>query len=106
MTAEPQFAFVDVLGLLLAPVLVIAILSLPRPHRFWLRGVIAVAAGWLSAVLFMAFVLPMPQPADGPYGDDPVGIALAFGWFCPAVLVLLFAGIRYLWRRLRRNHVP
>lgn len=102
MAPDSQFAFVDVLGILLAPVLVIAILSLPRPRHFWLRGMIAVVASWLAAVLFMTFAIPSPQPADGPYGEDPVGIAIAFGWFCPTVLAFVFAGVRFLWHRLRR----
>jgi hypothetical protein len=108
-----QFTYVDALGTLLVPVLVIAVLALPRPRRFWIRCVIAVLAGWLSTVLFTLFIYNPSGIAaghalgqhfpEGQYDNNISGIAIFFGWLCPTVLVAIFASIRFWWLRRRRG---
>lgn len=113
MNPVSQFSYVDALGTWLIPILVIALLASPRPRRFWIRCVIAVLAGWLCIVLFTLLVYNPSGIAaghalgqhfpEGRYDNNTAGIAIFFGWLCPTVLVAIFAGIRFWWRRLRRN---
>lgn len=113
MNPDQLLTFVGAIDLLMVPVLVLTCLALPRPHRFWLRGMMAVFVSWLSTVLFTAYVY---NPAgivaghaagehfpEGQYDNNTVGIAILFGWLCPTVLVLIFAGIHFAWLRIRRE---
>ena len=113
MDSASQFAVVDGIGILLVPVLVIAVLALPWPRRFWVRCLAAVLVSWLCTVLFTLFVYNPSGIAaghamgqhfpEGQYDNNTAGIAIVFGWFCPTVLVAIFAGFRYLWLRHHRG---
>jgi len=113
MDPVSQFSLVEALGTLLVPALVIAVLALSRPRRFWVRCVIAVLSSWLCTVLFTLFVYNASGIAaghalgqdfpEGRYDNNTSGIAILFGWVCPTVLVLVFAGVRSLWLRHRRS---
>ena len=108
-----QFEYVKALSVWLVPALVLLLLAAPRPHRFWLRCVIAVLVGWIATVIFISLVYnPVGIAAghaldqhfpEGSYDNNTVGIAIFFGWLCPAVLVAIFASMRFLWRRFRRG---
>ncbi|MBX3713938.1 MAG: hypothetical protein KF800_18405 [Lysobacter sp.] len=113
MNPDQLLTFVDAIGLLMVPVLVLTCLALPRPRRFWLRGVMTVFVSWLSTVLFTAYVYnPAGNAAghaagkhfpEGQYDNNTVGIAIFFGWLCPTVLVLILAGIRFAMLRIHRK---
>jgi len=108
-----HFSYVEALGAMLVPVVVIAVLALPQPRRFWIRCVIAVLAGWLSTVLFTFFVYNPSGIAAGhalgqhfpeaSYDNNTSGIAILFGWLCPTALVAIFASIRFWWLRRPRG---
>lgn len=111
MNPHQLLSFIDAIGILMVPALVFTCLALPRPRRFWLRGVIAVLANWLSTVLFTAYVYNPAGIAaghaagehfpEGSYDNNTVGIAIFFGWICPTMLVLFVAGIRCAYSRKR-----
>ncbi|KRA20302.1 MULTISPECIES: hypothetical protein [unclassified Lysobacter] len=92
-----------VLALLLAalalPVVAFWLLrSRTRLHGLVAAG-IAVALGW---ALNLAYAFAAQDPA--PAADDNVAIAAAFGWACPAVLVLLtWLARRFVVRRARAD---
>ena len=101
----------DAVGFWLVPLLVVALLALPRPQRFLVRCVIAVLAGWLCTVLLfklgydpsgMAGDAAAVQAGAGD-GASNLRIAMFFGWVCPTAIALVFAALRFVWLRLRRG---
>ena len=107
MNPAAEFDLVNVLGILLVPAVVVAALAFPHPRRLWIRCLIAVIACWLCTIFFTSYVYNPAGIAAGQaagqhfpeasYDNNTIGIAILFGWFCPAVLVAVIVGIRYLW---------
>jgi hypothetical protein len=95
------------------PGLVIAVLPIPKPRRFWVRCGVAVFVGWLFDVLFTLFVFnPSGMSAsraisqhfsEANYDNHTSGIAMAFGWLTPVLIAIVFAGIRFSWKSVHRN---
>jgi hypothetical protein len=108
-----KFSYVQTLGTMLVPIIVIVALVIPRPRRFCIRCVIAVLMSWLCTVLFTLYLYNPAGIAAGHalgqhfpearFDNNTSGIAIMFGWLCPTVVVAVIAGIRHLWLRRHRG---
>ena len=108
-----KFEFAQLLWVWLTPVLALVLLLFPRPRRFWVRCLIATLLGWLCTILFTTLVYNPSGIAaghalgqnfpEGRYDNNTSSIAIFFGWICPAILVAVFAGVRFAWLRFRRR---
>jgi len=113
MDAAAKFDLVSLLGVLLVPAVVLAVLALPRPRRFWIRCQLAILASWLCTIFFMSLIYNPAGIAAGEaagqhfpeasYDNNTVAIVLMFGWFCPSVVVALIASFRLFWSRRHRS---
>ena len=97
----------------LLPVVVLAVLVIRRPRKFWLRCIIAVLVGWLYTVLFTLFVYnPVGIAAsyalgehfpENRYDNNTSSIAIVFGWLLPAIYTVAAAVVRAVWLRVSRH---
>jgi hypothetical protein len=114
-TVDPviHFETIKAIHTWLLPVLVLAVLAIRRPRKFWLRCIIAVLIGWIYTVLFTLFVYNPAGIAAGHalgehfpenrYDNNTSGIAIVFGWLLPAIYTAAAAVLRAVWLRVSRH---
>ena len=103
MPPDTVFTIVQA-GRVLATVgLALVIFQRAQPANRWLRGLIAVVAGWLSAVAYTVYVYnPAGIEAERYFGthfpenhfdNNTIAVALIGGWIAPTFAVAVFAAV-------------
>jgi hypothetical protein len=109
------FTIAKVGGVLVTVGLALLLFTRSRPKGRWLRGLLAVAAAWVSGIVYTIYVYNPAGTQAGRYAgihfpeshfdNNTVGAAMLAGWLAPAVAVVLVACLLAIRERvaLRRD---